>query len=165
MQVERLLDVYQQEGGPARLESMAVPLLSWEDYKAIKEEPGADVAALPAGASGAAAAGGRLLPDAGSKGEGAFPTKAEAADSAGGSTGGSTVPGNGGRQADSCDSIATAAVEPPAASSGLQAAGGPAAAAAAAVMDTAQAAATSGGGDDSASESGSVDVDELCQLD
>ncbi|KAL4428216.1 hypothetical protein ABPG75_002305 [Micractinium tetrahymenae] len=54
--VERLMHVYESEG-PERLETYEVPLLTWDDYQAIKEQP----LALPAGDSAAAAAGGRLL--------------------------------------------------------------------------------------------------------
>ena len=155
VQVERLLDVYQQEGGPERLESMSVPLLSWEDYKAIKEEGSAGVAALPAGDSGATGAGGRLLPGAGGEG-GAV--EAAAAEAAGGSAGSGVEPAADGSRAEQAgsDSIPVAVKEPPAANSGQRAdsLGAAVEAPAAAAAD-----------DETASESGSIDVDELCQLD
>ena len=147
LQVERLLDVYQQEGGPERLQSMAVPLLSWDDYKAIKEEGNAATSALPAGTSGMAAAGGRLLPGGESKCEGGA-VEAASAEAAGGSTGSNAVPGDGcGREGqEGSGGVPVAAGEPAAADDGPHATGGAAA-------------------DDTASESGSVDIDELCQLD
>lgn len=83
-QVERLLDVLRQEG-PERLEAYEVPLLSWDDYQAMKEEP----LALPAGDGAAAAAGGRLLADAASGAAGA--AQAGAADERAAAAGGAAV--------------------------------------------------------------------------
>ncbi len=54
--MERLTHVLQQEG-PEGLEAYEVPLLSWDDFQAIKEQP----LALPAGSGTDAAATGRLL--------------------------------------------------------------------------------------------------------
>lgn len=56
LQVERLLDVYETEGA-AGLEGYQVPLLSWDDYQAIRA--GGAPAALEAGDAGDARA--RLL--------------------------------------------------------------------------------------------------------
>lgn len=56
LQVERLMLVF-KENGPEKLEDYEVPLLSWDDYQAIKEQ----ALALPAGDSTAAASDGRLL--------------------------------------------------------------------------------------------------------
>jgi hypothetical protein len=156
LQVVRLLDVYQQEGGPERLESMAVPLLSWEDYKAIKEEGSADVAALPAGASGATGAGGRLLPAAGSKGGAVEAAAAEATRAGAGSGAQPAADGSGVAQAGN-DGIPNAATQPAATKLSPHTAGMGAAAEAMAVA--------AGADNDTASESGSIDVDELCQLD
>ena len=55
-QVEKLLDVYREQG-PEKLETYAVPLLSWQDYQDIREESAA-AAALPAGTSGRLLQGG-----------------------------------------------------------------------------------------------------------
>lgn len=46
-----------QQEGPEGLKAYEVPLLSWDDYQAIKEQP----LALPAGSGVDAAATGRLL--------------------------------------------------------------------------------------------------------
>ena len=102
-----------ESGGAQALEGYEVPLLSWDDYQAIRA--GEAPAALEAGEAGAAARG-RLLeggkPGAGAGGqEGACAAALEHSGSAGG-------------------------------------AGGP-----------------GGDGDDGGSEAGSVDVEELCELD
>jgi hypothetical protein len=57
-QVERLLGVF-EERGEAALEEYAVPLLSWSDYQAIKEEGAAPALPAPKDASVAVD---RLLP-------------------------------------------------------------------------------------------------------
>lgn len=138
-QVDRLLDVYHGQG-PAALESFEVPLLSWDDYQAIKAG-GEAAPALPAGESAAAAAKGRLLEggsEDGSAGAHAHEAKAARVGSAG-------------------QASATGMLSPAPSSAAREARG--------AVL-------ASGGGSqtdekdfESASEAGSIDVDELCELD
>ncbi|PRW44407.1 UBA TS-N domain-containing [Chlorella sorokiniana] len=136
--VDRLLDVYHDQG-PAALEGYEVPLLSWDEYQAIKEG-GEAAPALPASDGAMAAAKGRLLEggggdgsaaDAGheakaarvgSAGEGSANTLSSAPSSAAREAHGAVLAGGGGGQAGEQDF-------------------------------------------DTASEAGSVDVDELCELD
>lgn len=135
-QVDRLLDVYHGQG-PAALEGYEVPLLSWDDYQAIKEV-GEAAPALPAGDSSAAAAKGRLLEggSGGDRGENAgHEAKAARVSSAGEASVLSTSPSSAAREA-----------------RGAVLAGG--------------SGSQAGERDyDSTSEAGSIDVDELCELD
>lgn len=123
--------------GPAALESYEVPLLSWDDYQAIKAG-GEAAPALPAGEGAAASAKGRLLE--GSSGEdgasdAGHDAKAARVDSAGAESVASAAPSSAAREA-----------------RGAVLAGG-------------------GGGQagekdyETASEAGSIDIDELCELD
>ena len=67
LQVERLLDVYREQG-PAQLETYVVPLLGWEELQTIKREAeaaGDSPAALPASSSAPLA-----LPSSGGNGSG-----------------------------------------------------------------------------------------------
>lgn len=138
-QVDRLLDVYHGQG-PAALESFEVPLLSWDDYQAIKAG-GEAAPALPAGESAAAAAKGRLLEggsEDGSAGADAHEAKAARVGSAG-------------------QASATGVLSPAPSSAAREARG--------AVLAGGGGSQTDEKDFDSASEAGSIDVDELCELD
>ena len=102
LQVERLLDVYREQG-PAQLETYVVPLLGWEELQTIKREAeaaGDSPAALPASSSAPLA-----LPSSGGNGSG----------EEGASCSSVTVPPDGGDRdgsmgghaSDSCDSCDT----------------------------------------------------------
>lgn len=95
--------MYHQQG-PERLEGFAVPLLSWEDYQAIRQE-GAGAAALPAG--GGPAAEGRLLE--GAQGGGAAGKAAQVQGAAAGAGVGAGAGSSGVRQAEVAPAGAAAA--------------------------------------------------------
>lgn len=128
------MDVY-RERGPEQLETYAVPLLSWDDYQAIKEED-TSAPALPAAASGIVALDRLLGTDRASTNDGGR--------QAGIDNGTSTKAGAG------MDLDLDLGSNGPAAAHVIgDASGGPL---------------VSGEGDE-ASEAGSFDLDELCGLD
>jgi hypothetical protein len=158
--VGRLLSVYEQQG-PAALEAYSVPLLSWEDYQAIKEQEGAGAAPalLPPPAEA------RLLEE-GSGGGGCAPA-AEA-----GSAGEQEGRLEGGSSSSSVHMAAPLAAEvpPPAADASIGGAKLTAAMDAGesegcALDDDAASCSADSGGAGTPSEADSIDLEELYALD